>query len=152
MHVHIAPLSKYNSRVWSLYLYFSLYAQFVLSVLPTLSLSTSSPFSYMRRAVSRGTQYLTLFMFILTAMRKTASLHDYYERDRQSRPACSRWAALDLAVCNHPLNTRLLAQCIALIPAASLCPPFSQMTIHNTRVSTPLVGGRLCFCTCTPVY
>ena len=69
----------------------------------------------------------------------------------KTRAACSRWAALDLAVCTHPLNTRLLAQCNALIPAASLCPPFSQMTIHNTRVSTPLVGGRLCFCTCTLV-
>jgi len=67
------------------------------------------------------------------------------ETDRQTRPACSRWAALVLAVCTHPLNTRLLAQCIALIPAASLCPPFSQMTIHNTRVSTPLVGGRCAF-------
>ena len=41
MHVHITTLSKYNSRVWSFYLYVSLYAQFVLSVLPTLTSSSS---------------------------------------------------------------------------------------------------------------
>lgn len=90
--------------MWSLDLYVCLYVQFVLSVLPTLTSTTSSPFWYIMRAVSRGTQYLILFMFILNAMRKTAYLRDCYERereiDRQGR-LCSRWAR---SSCVYPPN------------------------------------------------